>query len=223
MAGWARADVSAPTSGRAWKFAEAYGAAGKPASFGTTGRGAAGWDPAGLGAARAGVAGFGIAAFAIEGFGLAGFRHAGFGVAGLGAANGARFGGTAARLVRGGSVTLEARPTWRAGAVPGAAGLEGKAAGAGICTVGFLTADIVFAGKDALTLLDEAWTAVVGSMGMLWGTEPSASGAGVRRVPRGRPEGGGLPALGGFAILGFTPLFRHINEIRDRGAILSSA
>ena len=219
MAGWARADVSAPTSGRAWKFAEAYGAAGKPASFGTTGRGAAGWDPAGLGAARAGVAGFGIAAFAIEGFGLAGF-----GVAGPGAANGAGIGGEAARVVGGSLVTLEARPTWRAGAVPGAAGLEGKAAGAGICTVGFLTADIVFAGKDALTLLDEAWTAVVGSVGMLWGTEPSASGAGVRRVPRGRPEaGGGLPALGGFAILGFTPLFRHINEIRDRGAILPSA
>jgi hypothetical protein len=218
MAGWARADVSAPTSGRAWKFAEAYGAAGKPASFGTTGRGAAGRDPAGLGAARAGVAGFGIAAFAIEGFGLAGF-----GVAGPGAANGAGIGGEAARVVGGSLVTLEARPTWRAGAVPGAAGLAGVAAGAGICTVGFLTADIVFAGKDALTLLDEAWTAVVGSVGMLWGTEPSASGAGLRRVPRGRPEGGGLPALGGFAILGFTPLFRHINEIRDRGAILPSA
>ena len=218
MAGWARADVLAPTSGRAWKFAGADGEGGEAAFFGVTGRGAPSWAPEGLGAAGPGVAGFGIAAFAIGGFGLAGF-----GVAGPRAANGAGIGVAAARLVGGGSVTLEARPTWRAGAVPGAAGLEGVAAGAGICTVGFLIGDIVFAGKDALTLLDEAWITVVGSVGMLWGTEPSASGAGVRRVPRGRPEGGGLPALGGFAILGFTPLFRHINEIRDRAAILPSA
>ena len=218
MAGWARGDVPAPTSGRAWKFAGVDGEGGEAASFGATGRG--GWDPAGLGAACPGVAGFGVAAFAIADFGLAGF-----GVAGPGAANEAGIGVAAARSAGGGSVTLEARPTWRAAAAPpGAAGPEGVAVGVGICTVGFFTAVIVFAGKDALTLLDEARTAVVGSVGMLWGTEPSASGAGVRRVPRGRPEaGGGLPALGGFAILGFTPLFRHINEIRDRGAILPSA
>ena len=201
MAGWARADLSAPTSGTAW------GRAG-------TDRG-----PGSVAAARSGVAGFGGAAFAIVGFGLAGF-----GVAGSGAASGAGVGAVGARIAGGGSVTLEARPTWRAAAAPGAAGLEGVAAGAGICTVGFFAAVVVFAGKDALTLLDEASTAVVGWVGMLWGTEPSASGAGVCRVPRGRPEvGGGLPALGGFAILGFTPLFRHINEIRDRGAILPTA
>jgi hypothetical protein len=107
----------------------------------------------------------------------------------------------------------------------GCAGLATLATGGvGICTVGFVACAVVSGGKDALILLDEASIAVVGSAGTLWGTEPSAFGAGVRRVLRGRPEaGGGLPALGGFAILGFTPLFRHINEIRDRGAILPSA
>jgi hypothetical protein len=222
MAGWARADVPAPTSGAAWGCVGAAGGAGAAASVGATGRGAAGWDLAGLGAARSGVARFGVAAFAIAGFGLAAFGPAGFGVAGSGAANGPGIAG--ARLAGSGSVTLEARPTWRAATAPGAVGFEGVVACPGICTVGFFVAVVVFAGKDALTLLDEASTAVVGWVGMLWGTEPSASGAGVRRVPRGRPEvGGGLPALGGFAILGFTPLFRHINEIRDRGAILPSA
>jgi hypothetical protein len=106
---------------------------------------------------------------------------------------------------------------------PGAAGFGVETGGAGICTVGFAAAAVVSTGKDALILLDEASTAVVGSAGALWGTESSAFGAGARRVLRGRPEAGGVPALGGFAILGFTPLFRHINEIRDCGAILPSA
>jgi len=198
MAGWLRADALVLTSEAARRFAGVDGGGGEAASFGATRPGAAGGDLAGSGAAR-------------------------WGGACLGAAGGAGIGVAAARLAGVGSVTLEARPTWRAATVPGAAGFEGVAAGAGICTVGFFAAAVVFAGKDALTLLDEASTAVVG-MGMLWGTAPSASGTGVRRVPRGRPEaGGGLPALGGFAILGFTPLFRHINEIRDRGAILPSA
>ena len=125
----------------------------------------------------------------------------------------------------GGLVASDGWATWRAGPGPGAEGFEGAAGGTGICTVVFFAAVVVFAGKDALIILDEASTAVVGSVGTLWGTEPSAFGAGVRRALRGRPEAGdGLPALGGFAILGFTPLFRHINEIRrDCGAILPSA
>jgi hypothetical protein len=135
--------------------------------------------------------------------GAAGFvslEPAGFGLAGFGLAG------------------LEVVGTGRAGSATLATG------GAGICTVGFVACAVVSGGKDALILLDEAPIAVVGSVGMLWGTEPSAFGAGVRRVLRGRPEpAGGLPALGGFAILGFTPLVRHINEIRDRGAILPSA
>jgi hypothetical protein len=166
---------------------------------------------AGLGFAGLGAAGFvGLepAGFGLVGFGLVGFRLAGFRLAGL-------------AVVGSGGAGLA---TLGAAAGPAAAGLGAAAAGAGICTVGFVAAAVVSGGKDALILLDEAPIAVVGSVGTLWGIEPSAFGAGVRRVLRGRPEaGGGLPALGGFAILGFTPLFRHINEIRDRGAILPSA
>lgn len=150
----------------------------------------------GAAAGACGATGFGVARFGASRFWIVSFGAVRLGVA-LGTA-GSGFAGFADAT---------------------SAGVEGG--GAGICSVGFVTAAVVFAGKDALILLDEA-SAVVGSA--LWGTELPTFGTGARRVRRGRPEaGGGLPALGGFAILGFTPLFRHINEIRDRGAILPSA
>src|ERR1700704_287864 len=155
MAGWVRADVPAPTSGAAWRFAVADGGGREVASFGATGRGVAGWDLAGLGPAASGGAPLGVA----------GFGMVGLGVAGSGAANWAGAGVADARLAVAGSDASEVRATWRAAAGPGAAGFEGAAGGAGICTVGFFAAVVVFAGKDALTLLDEASTAVVGSVG----------------------------------------------------------
>jgi hypothetical protein len=51
--------------------------------------------------------------------------------------------------------------------------------------------------------------------------EPVASVG--RRGGRRRRDGGGLCAFGGSAILGSTPLFRHIKGIPDLGAILPSA
>jgi hypothetical protein len=175
----------------------------------------AGGAIAGLGFACLGAAGFvslGLAGLGLAGLGLAGLEVVGSGGAGLAA------GGVV------GPEATESAATLGAAAGRVAAGSGAAVGGAGICTVGFVACAVVSGGKDALILLDEAPIAVVGSVGTLWGTEPSAFGAGVRRALRGRPEAGaGIPALGGFAILGFTPLFRHINEIRDRGAILPSA
>jgi hypothetical protein len=61
------------------------------------------------------------------------------------------------------------------------------------------------------------------------GAAPDSLGAGEpvasvgRRGGRRRRGGGGLCASGGSAILGSTPLFRHIKGIPDLGAILPSA
>ena len=223
MAGWARAGVPVPTPGAPGLVGLDRG--GKAvASVGAAGSGAAGWDVAGSGAALLVIARSGAASFGVADFACAGSGVAGFGVAGLRAANWVEVGVAGARVEAGGLTAFEVRATWRAAAGAGSVGFDGVAWGAGICTVGFFAVAVVSAGKDALTLSDDASTAVVGCVGTLWGTEPSAFGAGARRVLRGRPAaGGGLPALGGFAILGFAPLFRHINEIRDRGAILPSA
>jgi hypothetical protein len=90
--------------------------------------------------------------------------------------------------------------------------------------VGFVAAAVVSGGKIALVLIDEASTAAGGSGETLWAEPRAWSGAGLRLFRRGWfGAGGRFASVGGFAIRAFTPLFRHINEIRDRGAILPSA
>jgi hypothetical protein len=73
-------------------------------------------------------------------------------------------------------------------------------------------------GKAALTSFGDGAAAGSPDAG-----EAVASGFVGRRGGRRRRGGGGLCASGGSAILGSTPLFRHIKEIPDLGAIVPSA
>jgi hypothetical protein len=107
---------------------------------------------------------------------------------------------------------------------PEAARFGAAGGGAPDCAVGFVAAAVVSGGKVALVLMDEASTAAGGSGETLWAEPRAWSRAGLRLLRRGRFRAGGrFASVGGFAIRAFTPLFRHINEIRDRGAILPSA
>jgi hypothetical protein len=78
---------------------------------------------------------------------------------------------------------------------------------------------LVSGGNTALTSFGDG--AAVGSADTL--RELVASGPVGRRGGRRRRGGGGLCALGGSAIRGSSPLFRHIKGIPNLGAILPSA
>ena len=163
------------------------------------------------------AAGLVVAASLAFGVGLAGvgFGAAGFVVAGVA---GARTGVTAA------SAAVNFAAVSGLGITSGA-GLGDEIA---LCFAGEVDCSVdsggtaVSGGKTTLGLLDDAWTPAVASSGTGFGAEPSTFEAGLPGFRRRRPAEG-LPFWGGFAILGFTPLFRHINEIRDLAAILPSA
>jgi hypothetical protein len=99
---------------------------------------------------------------------------------------------------------------------------EGLGGGTGAAPVGAGTgrdSPAVPGGNTALTSFgDGAAAAALDSLGA---GEPVALVR--RRGGRRRRSGGGLCASGGSAILGSTPLFRHIKGIPDLGAILPSA
>jgi hypothetical protein len=186
---------------------------GEAATFGATGAGGVG-----LAGASAGAAGRGKAGSEVAASGAAGLGVAGSGTGGL-------MGVVGADLVAPGPNALRSVVPRVAAAGPEPAGCETVFGCGPAGAVGGVAVAVLSTGKVALILLDEASTAVVGLSGaFLVAESPVACGAGLRRGRRGRSAaGGGLPSWGGFAILGFTPLFSHINEILDRAAILPSA
>jgi hypothetical protein len=99
---------------------------------------------------------------------------------------------------------------------------EGLGGGTGAIPVGAgagRDSPAVPGGNTALTSFGDGAAAVAADS--LGAGEPVASVG--RRGGRRRRGGGGLCAFGGSAILGSTPLFRHIKGIPDLGAILPSA
>jgi hypothetical protein len=252
IAGWPVAGLATAASGVVgWEVAGAGGGGREAAAFGVAGVERAGSPAAatvgGAGSTAVGAAGLGGAGGTAAGSGTGGQADsletdsweadswdADLGEAGPGAgledAGRADAGFVGADLVapdaEAGSAMLRGvgadagfDPTGPEAARFGAAG-----GGAPDCAVGFVAAAVVSGGKVALVLMDEASTAAGGSGETLWAEPQAWSRAGLRLLRRGRfGAGGRFASVGGFAIRAFTPLFRHINEIRDRGAILPSA
>jgi hypothetical protein len=173
----------------------------------------------GAGAAGAGTAGAGDAGAGAGGRrGRAGLEAAGFSSAAVGTAI-----GVAVTL---GSCGSPAPVALSAGGIASSAGrcvelsAETRADVAGAVPAAWTgpVPGSACVGKAALTSFGDG--AAVASPGA---AEAVASGSVGRRGGRRRRGGGGLCALGGSAILGSTPLFRHIKGIPDLGAILPSA
>jgi hypothetical protein len=243
IAGWPVAGLATAASGVVgWEVAGAGDGGGEAATFGVAGAGSTAVGAAGLGGAGGTAAGSGTGgqADSLEtdsweadsweadswdadlgeagpGAGLedAGRADAGF----VGADLVAPDAEAGSAMLRGVGADAGFDPTGPEAARFGAAG-----GGAPDCAVGFVAAAVVSGGKVALVLMDEASTAAGGSGETLWAEPRAWSRAGLRLLRRGRFRAGGrFASVGGFAIRAFTPLFRHINEIRDRGAILPSA